>query len=89
MYEWDEAKRRANRAKHRLDFTAIEAFDWGTASTKPDSRHGEPRFVATGYIGSRLHIVVYTERGDRLRIISMRKANPRERRDYVQSREQR
>ncbi len=53
MYEWDEAKRRANRAKHRLDFTAIEAFDWGTASTKPDSRHGAPRFVATGYIGSR------------------------------------
>ena len=89
MYEWDEAKRRANRAKHRLDFTAIEVFDWATASTKPDNRYGEPRFVATGYIGSRLHIVVYTERGDRMRIISLRKANPREVRDYVQRREQR
>lgn len=89
MYEWDEAKRHSNRAKHRLDFTAIEAFDWATASTKPDNRHGEPRFVATGYIGRRLHIVVYTERGDRMRIISLRKANPREVRDYVQLRAQR
>ena len=89
MYEWDEAKRHSNRSKHRLDFTAIEAFDWDTASTKPDNRHGELRFVATGYIGSRLHIVVYTERGDRMRIISLRKANPREVRDYVQLRAQR
>ena len=86
MCEWDEAKRRSNQAKHRLDFTAIEAFDWDTASTKPDNRYGEPRFVATGYIGSRLHIVVYTERGDRMRIISLRKANKREERDYVQGR---
>ena len=31
MYEWDETKRRSNRSKHRLDFTAIEAFDWDTA----------------------------------------------------------
>ena len=89
MYEWDEAKRRSNRAKHRLDLTAIESFEWVTASTKPDNRHGEPRFVATGYIGSRLHIVVYTERGDRFRIISLRKSNKREEKDYVQRRGQR
>ena len=84
MYEWDEAKRRANRAKHRLDFTAIEGFDWDTAVVEPSYRNNELRLVAIGYIEARLHVVVYTWRGDNRRIISLRKANHREERNYVQ-----
>ena len=86
MYEWDEAKRRANRAKHRLDFTAIEGFDWDTAVIEPSHRYNELRLVAIGYIEARLHVVVYTWRGDNRRIISLRKANHREERNYVQRR---
>ena len=89
MYEWDEAKRHSNRAKHRLDFTAIEGFDWDTAVIERNYRNNEFRLVAIGYIKARLHVVVYTWRGDNRRIISLRKANPREERNYVQSREQR
>ncbi len=85
-YEWDEAKRQDNVAKHGVDFWAIEAFVWATAIIGASSRHGESRYVALGYIEDRLHHVVFAERGDRTRIISLRKASPREGRRYAQAR---
>ena len=60
-YEWDEAKRRGNIAKHGIDFDEIERFQWSGALKEPDDRHSEPPFRALGYIGRRLHTVVYTE----------------------------
>ena len=76
-YEWDEVKRRGNIAKHGIDFEIIGRFDWATAQREPRSRQGEERLFALGYVGDRLHAVAYAERGDIIRIISMRKANPR------------
>ena len=84
-YEWDETKRRENAEKHKVDFTAIYEFEWETAVQRSNTTHGELRLVATGYIGDRLHHVVYTWRGGRRRIISLRKTNPREDRDYAQA----
>ena len=84
-YEWSESKRIANLARHGVDFAAMEAFEWHTAVERPDDRHREPRFVATGYIGDRLHVVVFTERGDRLRVISLRRATARERKRYAEA----
>ena len=84
-YEWDEAKRQDNAAKHGVDFWAIEALVWATAIIGASSRHGESRYVALGYIGDRLHYAVYTMRGDKCRIISLRKANSREERQYAQA----
>lgn len=82
-YDWDDNKRRANREKHGIDFTAVYDFDWATASVEQDLRHSELRFVAYGYIGvMRLHVVVYTERGIRTRFISWRNADPPELRLY-------
>ncbi len=82
-YEWDEAKRQENVAKHGgVDFSDMEAFMWETAAIQSSPRYSEARHVALGYIGDRLHHVVYTVRGDKYRIISLRKANPRERRRY-------
>ena len=83
-YEWDENKRRENLKKHRVDFSAIYNFDWNTASLAHDHRHDEYRFVAIGYIGERLHVIVFTERGNSTRIISLRKAKPREVKQYEQ-----
>ena len=83
-YEWDEGKRRANLDKHGVDFAAIETFDWETALVGRSDRHGEIRFVAIGYIEDRLHQVVFTERGEATRIISLRRASLKERRSYVQ-----
>lgn len=80
MWDWDEAKREANRTKHGLDFAALAGFDWPTAQVEPDLRrdYGEERLNAFGLIGDRLHVVTYTMRGPTYRAISLRKANYRE-----------
>lgn len=83
MYEWDDAKRRANVAKHGVDFVAITGFAWDTAMIAYDERHAEPRFVASGFIGQRLHVAVFAERGGNVRVISLRRANSREARRYA------
>lgn len=89
MYEWDEAKRQANFAKHGVDFATAEGFDWDTALVMPDLRRdfGEPRFVAFGFIDRRLRSLIFTPRGGKARIISLRKANPREIRHHEQTQE--
>ena len=78
QYEWDEAKRASNLARHGLDFEAIEHFHWETAKIKPSDRKGETRYLALGLIGSKVHAVVYTIRQDRRRLISMRRAKRKE-----------
>lgn len=84
MWTWDDDKRKANRIKHGVDFSGIEAFDWANATHAHDDRrdYGETRFVSVGYIGARLHLVTWTQRGDRIRIINLRKANDREQKAY-------
>ena len=84
-YEWDEQKRQENADKHDIDFTAIYDFEWDTAVYNSNDTHGEERVVATNYIGDRLYTVVYTWRGDRRRIISLRRASRREERYYAQA----
>ena len=84
-YEWDDVKCQANLEKHRIGFTAIEDFEWGTAKIKSTSRREETRYIASGYIRDRLHTVIYAERGDFIRIISLRKASRQEEREYAQA----
>lgn len=59
-------------------------MDLGTAIIDPDRRYayGEDRFQALGLIEGRLHLLVFTMRGDVLRAISLRKATPKEVRRY-------
>lgn len=84
-FEWDNKKSRQNLERRGLSFDAVAQFDWSNAQVFTDDRkdYGEDRFQARGLIGSRLHILVFTLRGDAIRIISLRKANLRERRAYV------
>ncbi len=82
-YEWDEAKRQANIAKHGIDFQTIEDFDWDTSLRKEVIRGGKARVFELGFIGDRLYAVVYTEREENIRIISIRKANDREFNHYA------
>ncbi len=84
-YEWDEAKRQINLEIRGIDFEEIERFQWETSLKEEQIRYGERRTLALGYIGNRLHVVVYTARGGNTRIISMRKASPREMRRYAQA----
>jgi uncharacterized DUF497 family protein len=84
QYVWDELKRAANVAAHGIDFTAAYRFEWDTARIDPDRRrnYGEERFVGLGRIGLRIHVLVFTSRGELVRIISLRKANRREVKRY-------
>lgn len=84
MLVWDEAKRTANMAKHGVDFAEANQFDWDSALTLADDRfsYGEPRYASIGFIHERLHVVVWTPRDGKLRLIGVRKANDREQRRY-------
>lgn len=83
-YEWDEAKRSENLAKHGVAFSMVEGLAWDTAAIRASHLQGETRLVAIGYIEERLHVVVYTIKDRTRRIISLGKANERERRRYGQ-----
>ena len=79
-YDWNAEKAAANFAKHGVSFEAVRDFDWTTAVEAEDIRydHGEKRMQALGLIGGRHHVLVYTRRGDTIRVISLRRANRRE-----------
>ena len=82
--EWDYLKATLNLEKHNVDFAdAVTVLDDDLAITIRDETSGEERFVTLGIDAlGRLLVVVYTSREDCIRIISARKATPRERRRY-------
>ena len=89
QYEWDEEKNRANDGKHGIAFEAVRAFDWATAVSDIDDRedYGELRETALGFIGERLHFLVYVAiADDGVRVISLRRARNNEKHRYVDER---
>jgi uncharacterized protein len=81
---YDPAKRESNLKKHKLDFVdCAEVFAGPTIDT-PDNRedYGELRVKTLGFLGARLVSVVWTPRKGARRIISMRKANAHEKKDF-------
>lgn len=90
QFEWDEEKEKENIIKHKIDFTtAAFVFDDENRLEIYDSDHSidEERYKTIGAIGETLVVVtvIYTERGDRIRLISARKATAKERRMYYDS----
>jgi len=83
-FEWDEAKNQANRRKHGLDFADASVVFAGPMLTFEDLRHShaEQRYLTIGTLAGRMVIIAHTLRGNATRIISMRKANARERARY-------
>ena len=83
---WDDAKNRANRKRHGLAFEDAELVFAGPTVTFVDDRrdYGEARYVTLGLLAGRAVVVVHTPRGAATRIISMRKANEREKAIYSQ-----
>ena len=82
--EWDETKRIANVQKHGIDFAdAALVFDDPTHLIYRSQHHAsEERFVAIGTAGAKIIAVIFTERGDNVRIISARMARRIERELY-------
>lgn len=88
-FEWDDVKAEANRRKHGVSFeTAVLAFSDPFAVEWIDAResHGEERTILVGLAGGGVLTVVYAERGDRVRIISARRATRYEQDLYHQQR---
>ena len=86
QFEWDDRKARTNQAKHAVSFgEAATVFADARSLTIPDPAHSkvEDRFIILGRSHrSRLLVVVYTERGDKVRLISARRASRNEREQY-------
>ena len=85
-FEWDEEKAKANLHKHKVTFDeAATIFGDFLARTFPDPDHSleEDRYITIGTSDrGRVLIVSHTDREDRTRIISARKAKPHERKAY-------
>ena len=83
-FEWDPTKAIANRRKHNVRFAeAATVLEDEHAITVPEEHPDELRFVTMGVDSQgRLLVVVYCHRGQRIRVISARRANKRERQAY-------
>jgi uncharacterized DUF497 family protein len=85
--EFDPAKDASNQEKHGLSLALAAQLDWDASLVWVDDRYeyGELRMIALAPDTGILHFVAFVDRGDARRIISLRRANRREVKHYVQS----
>lgn len=84
-FEWDKAKNRANIRKHGLDFADAEEMFRGALILYADTRedYGEDRWLGLGLIGNRVVAISFATPGpETIRVISLRKADREERKEY-------
>ncbi len=86
-FEWDPAKRQTNLRRHGVDFRIVHRIFEGPVLERQDDRfdYGEIRWIAVGIVNGTELTVCYTDRGQRRRIISARRANRHERNAYYQA----
>ena len=85
-FEWNDAKARSNLAKHGVPFeraSLVFADEWRVEELDELVAYGEERWKVLGIAMGRLHAVVYTQRGEKFRIISARLATRHEQQDYL------
>ena len=82
--DFDPAKSARNERERGLPFSAAAGFAFESAIVELDARrdYPEPRYVAVGFLGERLHVLCFTPVAGGVRVISFRKANAREVRDH-------
>jgi uncharacterized DUF497 family protein len=87
-FQWDADKARSNLRRHRVDFAdAVIVFDDPRALTRDDPHPREERFVTLGLDAlGRLLVVCSTSRDDEFRLISARRADRAESRQYDKER---
>lgn len=85
LIRYDPAKSKRNEAERGLAFDLAEEFDWSSALIVEDRRknYEERRYQALGSIGEHLHMLVFTPRSGAIHVISLRRANQRERMRYA------
>ena len=87
--EFDAAKNAQNIRTRGIGFERFSAMDLETAISVEDTRkdYSELRLRVFGYIDRLLHAAVITPRGEKIRVISLRRANRREERAYAKERQ--
>ena len=89
MIEYDKKKDKANQRKHGISLSRAEDFDFEQALYSIDDRedYGEVRIRAIGFLGEKLHLLVFVdqEESDTIRAISLRKATRHEAKEYKES----
>ncbi len=87
LIEFDPAKSEKNKAERDLSFERAAEFDFSSAIVEVDERkvYSEPRYVAVGFLGLRLHVLCFTPIDGGIRVISFRNANKREVKDHEQA----
>lgn len=85
--EYNPKKNERNVRERGLSFDRAIDFDFSTALILEDTRqdYGETRYRALGWLHDELHALVFTPRGDTLRIISLRRAHRKERMLYAEA----
>ncbi len=82
-FEWDEAKRESNVAKHGIDFIRAKlVFDGRLEVTRRSAYLVEERFISIGIVEGHFITVVWTKREENIRLISARRARNEEKREY-------
>ncbi len=83
---FDRLKRDKTLRERGLDFADAAKVFAAPHFTAEDDRldYGETRNITAGFLGERMVVIVWTQRGEHRHIISMRKANARERRRYTE-----
>ena len=84
---FDPAKSARNAAERDLPFERAEDFEFDAALIDADERrdYGEARYVALGFLDERLHVLCFCKVPGGIRVISLRRANKREIRNYEQA----
>ena len=85
-FEWDLNKSVLNQQKHGISFAEAQAL-WSDSKLMilPSRFPGEPRFLAIGTIDHTYYTAIFTERGEKIRIISVRRSRDNERNLHEQN----
>ena len=88
LVEFDPEKNARNLQQRGMGLDRFAEMDFDTAISVEDTRkdYGELRLRVLGYIGGRLHAAVITPRGEKIRVISLRRASLKEVRAYEKER---
>jgi len=83
-FTWDKKKKKKNIEKHSIDFSELTRVFDKPMLTRIDNReaYGETRWISLGDLDGKIVILVYTEEGDTIRLISARRATKNEKRIY-------
>lgn len=84
-FEWDEGKRQATLAARNLDFLLADFFFDGRAVLhRASPKNGEQRTASVAFINGAFLTLVWTQRGENIRVISLRRSRVAEERAYRQ-----